>query len=93
MTSINYTIKNQYYEKDANGNWTYVAEITRIKRAMKNAAMRLAYFGSFETTGKSVFYTNFCGTTADIKADGGHQNTVSEMSDDLKALFDGKTEI
>ena len=92
MTSINYTIKNEYYEKDENNNWTYVAEVTKIKRLMKGAAMRSAHFGSFETTGKSVFYTNFCGTTADILADGGHQNTASEMSDDLQALISGETE-
>jgi hypothetical protein len=88
MATPNYTIKNQYYQMNETGEWEYVVEVSRIKGHMGKAESVTATFGTFETSGKTVFYTNYRGTAQDCREDVSNLGFItSEFVDDLNQLF------
>jgi hypothetical protein len=83
-----YAIQNQYYRINETGEWEFVVELSRIKAHMGKAESVTATFGTFETVGKSVVYTNYRGTIQDCREDIGNLGFItSEFVDDLNQLF------
>jgi hypothetical protein len=83
-----YAIQNQYYQINETGEWEYVVELSRIKAHMGKAESVTATFGTFETVGKSVVYSNLRGTVQDCREDiGSLEFITSEFVDDLNQLF------